>query len=230
MVPGVRGLASSSMTGNYEPPAHWEGPILILTEGPERGKRWELKQDVLTIGRHNSCEILLPDRRVSRFHARITRHGKNFVIEDLGSKNGTFVNGVPVSAPQVLRDGDEISIAFTFKFLFVDAGSTAPIAAESELPIRLDRSSRKVWVKGKELIPPLSPLQFRLLELLYDASGRVVSREEIAQALWPEARGGVTDQAIDAIIHRLRERLASLDPEAKYIETVRGHGFRLSIP
>ncbi len=230
MVSGVRGLASSSMTENYEPPAHWEGPILILTEGPGRGKRWELKQDTLTIGRHSSCDIPLPDRRVSRFHARITRQGKNFVLEDLGSKNGTFVNGIPVLTPHTLRDGDEIAIAFAFKFLFVDAGSTAPITAENELPIKLDRTSRKVWVKGRELIPPLSPLQFRLLELLYDSSGRVVTREEIVQTLWPEARGGVTDQAIDALIHRLRERLASVDPETKFIETVRGHGFRLSIP
>ncbi len=230
MVPGVRGLASSSISEYYEPPAQWEGPILILTEGPGRGRRWELRQDVLTIGRHDSCDISLPDRRVSRFHARITRQGKNFVIEDLGSKNGTFVNGVPVSSPQILRDGDEIAIAFAFRFLFVDTGSTAPITAESEPPIRLDRTSRRVWVKGRELTPPLSPLQFRLLELLWDASGSVVTREEIAQALWPEARGGVTDQAIDALIHRLRERLASLDPETKFIETVRGHGFRLAIP
>lgn len=230
MVPGVRGLASSNISGNYEPPSYWEGPILILTEGPERGKRWELKQETITIGRHASCDIVLLDRRVSRFHARITRQGKNFVLEDLGSKNGTFVNGISVSAPVPLKDGDEIAIAFAFKFLFVDTEATAPVAPESEPLLKLDKASRKVWVKGKELIPPLSPLQFRLLELLYDASGHIVTREEIAQALWPEAKGGVTDQAIDALIHRLRERLASLEPNVNFVETVRGHGFRLLIP
>lgn len=230
MVPGVRGLASSNISEDYGPPAHWEGPILILTEGPERGKRWELRQEVITIGRHESCDIPLFDRRVSRFHARITRQGKDFVLEDLGSKNGTFVNGILLSAPHTLRDGDEIAIAFAFKFLFVDAGATAPVTIESEPLLRLDKISRKVWIRGKELTPPLSPLQFRLLELLYNASGRVVTREEIAQTLWPEAKGGITDQAIDAVVHRLRERLASLDPNTKFIETVRGHGFRLSTP
>jgi pSer/pThr/pTyr-binding forkhead associated (FHA) protein len=183
----------------------------------------------MTIGRHDSCDVFLPDRRVSRFHARITRQGKSFILEDLGSKNGTFVNGAPITSPYTLKDGDEIAIAFAFKLLFVDSGATAPLAPEEPI-LKLDKSTRKVWVRGKELSPPLSPLQFRLLELLYEASGRVVSREEIAQALWPEAHAGVTDQAIDAIIHRLRERLASLDPNAKFIETVRGHGFRLFTP
>jgi len=209
--------------------AQWEGPILILKEGPGRGKVWELRQEALTIGRHDSCDVFLPDRRVSRFHARITRQGKSFVLEDLGSKNGTFVNGVPITSPYTLKDGDEIVIAFAFKLLFVDSGATAPLAPEEPL-LKLDKSARKVWVRGKELSPPLSPLQFRLLELLYDASGRVVSREEIVQALWPKAHEGVTDQAIDAIVHRLRVRLASLDPNTQFIETVRGHGFRLVIP
>jgi len=87
-----------------------------------------------------------------------------------------------------------------------------------------------VWVRGRELTPPLSPSQFRLLELLYEAAGRVVSREEIARYVWPDAyEEGVTEQAIDALVHRLRERLAAVDPDTHYIVTVRGHGFRLNV-
>ncbi|HIP86892.1 MAG TPA: winged helix family transcriptional regulator, partial [Anaerolineales bacterium] len=57
---------------------------------------------------------------------------------------------------------------------------------------------------------------------------RVVTREEIVAAVWPEeAKAGITEQAIDALVRRLRERLASLDPDHNYIVTVRGHGFRL---
>lgn len=236
MVPGVRGLASSNIShpsfqdmGNARPQR--EEAMLVLVEGPGQGNRWELNQDEITIGRHPSCYIVLPDRRVSRFHARITRQEQRYVLEDLGSKNGTFVNGEPVQDPWILKDGDEISIALAFKMIFVDVGSTAPLVLERKaLPLRLDKATRKVWVRGEELSPPLSPSQFRLLQLLYDAGGRVVSRDEIAQYVWPDVlEEGVTEQAIDALVHRLRERLASVDPDTEYIVTVRGHGFRLGV-
>jgi len=208
-----------------------EEAMLVLTEGPGQGCCWELNRDEITIGRHPSCHIVLPDRRVSRFHAQITRQGQRYVLEDLGSKNGTFVNGEPVQGPWTLKDGDEISIALAFKLVFVDVGSTAPLVFEEKAPpLRLDKATRKVWVRGRELSPPLSPSQFRLLELLYDAGGRVVSRDEIARHIWPDAfQEGVTEQAIDALIHRLRERLAAVDPDTEYIVTVRGHGFRLGV-
>ena len=205
-----------------------EKAMLILTEGPGAGHRWELDKEICTIGRSESCDIVLPDRKVSRFHARIKRQGEHHILEDLGSKNGTFVNGEEVKAPYILRDGDEISIALSFKFTFVDVGATAPLVFAEKMPLRLDKASRRVWVRGQELDPPLSPAQFRLLETLYDAAGRVVSREEIARAIWPDAyEEGVTEQAIDALVHRVRERLAAIDPHTSYIVTVRGHGFRL---
>jgi DNA-binding response OmpR family regulator len=63
------------------------------------------------------------------------------------------------------------------------------------------------------------------------ARGAVVSREEIVHAVWPDAHGeGVSEQAIDALVRRLRERLAEVDPEHQYIITVRGHGFRFENP
>jgi len=56
----------------------------------------------------------------------------------------------------------------------------------------------------------------------------VVTREQIIDAVWPEASGeGVSEQAIDALVRRLRERIEEVDQEFRYIITVRGHGFRL---
>jgi DNA-binding response OmpR family regulator len=56
----------------------------------------------------------------------------------------------------------------------------------------------------------------------------VCGRDEIVEAIWPEAaEGGVSDQAIDALVRRLRERIGEVDPDHQYIVTVRGHGFRL---
>ncbi|MCK5634540.1 MAG: winged helix-turn-helix transcriptional regulator, partial [Anaerolineales bacterium] len=68
------------------------------------------------------------------------------------------------------------------------------------------------------------------LELLYKSSG-VVTRDEIASHVWPGTDGiGVSDQAIDALVRRLRDRIFEVDSECKYVITVRGHGFRLENP
>jgi len=205
-----------------------ETAMLILREGQGAGTRWMIDRDHIIIGREESCDIVLPSRQVSRNHARIRRSGGRHILEDLGSKNGTYVNGRELTEPYILQDGDEIQIALSFKLFFVDAGATAPLFFEERRAgLRLDKNARSVWVKGRELTPPLSLAQYRLLELLYDNEGKVCSRDEIVQAVWPEAvEEGVSEQAIDALARRLRERLSELDPDHQYIVTVRGHGFR----
>ena len=55
----------------------------------------------------------------------------HYEVEDLGSKNGTHLNGRDVIGPQPLHDGDEIQIALRFKLAFVDAGATAPLVFEA---------------------------------------------------------------------------------------------------
>jgi DNA-binding response OmpR family regulator len=68
--------------------------------------------------------------------------------------------------------------------------------------------------------------QYRLLELVAGSAG-VVGREEIVHAVWADSvEGGVSEQSIDALVRRLRERLIELDPEHQYLVTMRGHGFR----
>ncbi len=92
--------------------------------------------------------------------------------------------------------------------------------------LRLDAAGHLVFVNGKPIEPPLSAQQYRLLEVLL-ASGGVVLRDDIVHAVWPDALdGGVSEQSIDALVRRLRERLAEADPEHQYIVTMRGHGFR----
>jgi DNA-binding response OmpR family regulator len=76
--------------------------------------------------------------------------------------------------------------------------------------------------------PPLSNQQYELLVLLSQHPGKVYSRAEVIEAAWPgESAEGVTDDAIDALVRRLRQRLAEIDPEHNFIVTVRGYGFRL---
>ncbi|HID87484.1 MAG TPA: FHA domain-containing protein [Anaerolineae bacterium] len=205
-----------------------EMPMLILHEGGETRREWGLNKEVITIGREESNDIVLPDRLVSRRHARIQRRGERYVLQDCSSKNGTFVNGRQLIEPYVLQDGDEIQIALRFRLFFVDAEATAPLFFEDRGGLRLDKGAKRVWVRGQELVPPLSSAQYRLLELLYDRMGKVCSRDEIVQAVWPEAvEEGVSEQAIDALVRRLRNRIGEVDPSHQYIVTVRGHGFRL---
>jgi pSer/pThr/pTyr-binding forkhead associated (FHA) protein len=203
--------------------------MLILREGQGMGARWGIDRDNMIIGREEDCDIVLPSRQVSRNHAQIRRSGGRHILQDLGSKNGTFVNAQELTEPYTLQDGDEIQIALSFKLFFVDAGATAPLFFEERrVGLYLDKDAKTVWIKGQELDPPLSLAQYRLLELLYDNEDKVCSRDEVVQAVWPDAvvEEGVSEQAIDAMARRLRERLSELDPDHQYIVTVRGHGFR----
>jgi Nif-specific regulatory protein len=89
---------------------------LISTDGPLRGSRFELGEAATGIGRISLNQIAIPNLSVSRRHCSIERNGERFLIRDLESHNGTFVNGQPVKI-QYLRDGDSIAVGeCTFLF------------------------------------------------------------------------------------------------------------------
>ena len=205
-------------------------PMLIVYEGQLEGQRWVIDQPLVTIGRGSDCEIVLPERPVSRHHAQIERENGGYLLRDLGSKNGTCVNGQEVrDRPYCLKDGDEIQIALCVKMGFVGADATLPLELTGpNRGLHIDRAARRVFIGGHELTPPLSVAQYRLLDLLLDHEGEVVSRDAIVTAVWAEEEEiGITEQAIDALVRRLRDRIAAADPDHAYIVTVRGHGFRL---
>lgn len=204
-----------------------QGALLVLHEGDEIRSSWPLDADETTIGRWPDNDVVIADRWISRHHALITRRGLRYVVKDLGSKNGTFVNGQRLTGPQELEDGDRIQVAPNYQFSFVDAEATAPVWLAGPR-LRLDAAQRQVWVAGQEILPPLSPAQFAFLELLSREPDRVFNRDEIIAAVWPESIAlGVSDEAIDSLVRRLRKRLAKVDPAHNYIQAVRGHGFRL---
>jgi pSer/pThr/pTyr-binding forkhead associated (FHA) protein len=83
--------------------------LLIVRRGPNSGARFLLDTNVTTVGRHPNADIFLDDVTVSRRHAEFTRHGRSFVVRDLGSLNGTYVGGVRVDEA-LLEDGAEVQI------------------------------------------------------------------------------------------------------------------------
>ncbi|MGD0574909.1 MAG: FHA domain-containing protein [Anaerolineales bacterium] len=209
-----------------------EFPVLILQSGPSAGERFLIPPEGLLIGRGKECDVVISDRKVSRRHARLIRDGSDTRVEDLGSKNGTWVNGNPVEGRQPLRDGDIVQIALAVQATYVASDATVPLTFE-EHPLekgilRIDPRAHQVWVRETEVDPPLSVHQYRLLELLYLRSGGIVTREEVIENVWPGVDSdGVSEQAIDALVRRLRERIGEFAPEREFILTVRGHGFRL---
>ncbi len=208
---------------------HKDAALLVWMEGDEIKGRWPLAAAVTTIGRAEDNDIVVDDRWVSRYHAQVRREEGRYEVVDLDSKNGTLVNGRRIAAPAALSDGDQLQVTPLVKLTFVDYGSTAPLPGEARpSALVLDREKRQVWVRGRLLSPPLSYVQFALLTLLDDQPGRVYSRDEMIVALWPDdSAEGISDEAIDALVRRIRLRLRDLDPDHDYIVTVRGYGFKL---
>ena len=184
---------------------------LICTSGSKAGTEYELIDELITVGRSAQSHIVLDDQFASRHHAEIHRHENAYQVHDLQSKNGVLVDGTHLSSGATvwLQDGSEVQFASTrFRFYDPSATMTAPsLIAVREPGLRVDMNTRQVFVDGILLDPPLSTKQFDLIWFLYQNRGRVVSKDEIAQAVWPEMQGEVYDANIDRMISRVRKRI-----------------------
>src|SRR4030065_1575624 len=85
-----------------------ELPVLIVQSGPLSGQRWTIPQEGLVLGRGEDCDVAIPDRQISRHHLRVFRREGAPYLKDMGSKNGTWVNGQPVHDEAQLSHGDII--------------------------------------------------------------------------------------------------------------------------
>lgn len=91
--------------------------FLTAINGPKGGQSIELKLARSILGRHPSCQIVIDANAVSRHHAQILWDGSKFMIEDMNSRNGTFLNDRLISGNQLLRDGDQIKVCeYLFRF------------------------------------------------------------------------------------------------------------------
>lgn len=90
-------------------------PKLVVTAGPTSGLEYPIKDNVI-LGRDPRCQVLIASREVSAQHARITRVGDRYYLEDLRSRNGSYLNEKPVER-EALKDGDVVRIGrVTFRF------------------------------------------------------------------------------------------------------------------
>ncbi|HLF73281.1 MAG TPA: FHA domain-containing protein [Anaerolineales bacterium] len=111
---------------------------LIMRAGPTPGATYTLEGDQLMIGRDSTNDIVINDAEVSRRHARLIFQGGKYVLEDLGSTNGTFVNGQRLAGPRVLKPGEVVSfgeqIMLVFESVFVDPGATVASPRATAVP------------------------------------------------------------------------------------------------
>ena len=87
-----------------------EQSYLSILQGVEPGKQFPLEAERSVIGRSSDCEVALDVAAVSRRHAVVVRSGTDYLVEDLGSRNGTFVNGIKIEGPTTLSQGDRIVV------------------------------------------------------------------------------------------------------------------------
>ncbi|HCV35349.1 MAG TPA: hypothetical protein DF783_00355 [Acidimicrobiaceae bacterium] len=90
--------------------------LFVVDSGPKAGSRYGLESEVTSVGRHRSADILLDDVTVSRRHVEVDRTGDRYVVRDIGSLNGTYLNGDRIESAE-LHDGDELQIG-RFKLVF----------------------------------------------------------------------------------------------------------------
>jgi pSer/pThr/pTyr-binding forkhead associated (FHA) protein len=184
--------------------------------------RYALCKDVVTVGRADDNDVVLKDPRVSRKHAELVRGELRYRVRDLGSRNGTFVNGTRVLESCEVTTGDQLSFGGVH-LRFHDGAST--VTTNPVRLLRLDDRTAEVHVLG-QLISP-TPKEYLLLRLLFANVGAVCGRDEIARTVWPEYEGQVADYNIDNLVARLRPKVERPAQGAVRIVAVKTRGYRL---
>ena len=186
------------------------------------------------IGRDKAVDVRFNHSGVSRQHAEITFKENRFIIRDLGSTNGTLLNKDRVDKNGLeLVHGDKIVLGVYEKFIvlrFSISGATTGTAKDKV--IELNSSSRDIYINGKLLAPPLAKRHFDVFELLYSNDGTVCSLQDIYKAGWEEDLydKGTSDEAIQKVIRRIRDKIEPNPSEPKYIKTYHGVGYRFDNP
>jgi hypothetical protein len=85
--------------------------LTVRSDGPDRGRTFDLARPASTIGRHAGCDLRLDDPYVSRRHAVVRSDGSGVTIADLGSQSGVLVNGLAIDGPTRLHHGDVVELA-----------------------------------------------------------------------------------------------------------------------
>ncbi|MEM6689672.1 MAG: SpoIIE family protein phosphatase [Planctomycetota bacterium] len=192
---------------------------LSVAGNPEGQDRFDLEEVETTLGRHPDCHIVVEAGAVSRFHAKIVRQDEECVLEDSGSRNGTFLNGRMISSPSPLSTGDVIRIS-DVEFIFTGrAENTAEPPTQTPLP---------AFMGGQEMTFDGSNFGIQMVD--EEATGSVTSKIHVEQSdsglkvsATPEAKLEALMQinrrltgalAVDEVLPKVLESLFTIFPAA----------------
>jgi pSer/pThr/pTyr-binding forkhead associated (FHA) protein len=199
---------------------------LIERSGDRIGRIRTLGPELVSIGRGEDNVIVVAEEHASRHHAQVAWDRTQYIVRDLGSKNGTFVNGHRIEGVSPLRHGDVITVpGLTLVFDAADDTATLGTDIRPAGGIRVDTSTAEVWANGRRV--QLTAKEYQAVALLYRMGGALVTKQDLAVQVWPEHGGAVGDSNIEQLIYRLRRKLEE-DPEhPRFLITMRGLGYRL---
>ncbi len=130
----------------------------VMRSGPNAGKVYPLEAPEIIIGRDAGNGVAINDAEVSRKHAKLSLHGSAYVIQDLGSTNGSFVNGQRVTGSQVLNPGDTVSFGENIVLLYEAAfDPNATVIASAQAPKTVAPVHRPVPAPAPVAAPAPAP-------------------------------------------------------------------------
>lgn len=205
-------------------------PSLVFLAGPIAGRRYKLSEGEYIIGRRSDCQIFVPDMRVSRQHARLWQDGEAWQIEDLGSNNGTFVNGNKVQIATQIRHDDEILIANNRirvdareptldskqpegNVTIVDVNGTSSLIRSRE-----DSSSGRLPIVSSGMMSVADQRAVRLLERKLDA---------LTQILHATAASDTSEALIQKLVDALLELFPQAEDVGVLVEDERTHELKV---
>ena len=203
--------------------------LISIGDAPATPRDFPLTREAnleIVIGRSpDDAQLVLDDDQVSRRHALVACNGTDFVLSDLGSRNGTYLNSEKMAAPCVLKHGDVIGLrklnrAFRFDVVKITKPWIGVLTRDEGTGIfRVGQSEVR-----------LSTLERQLLNLLFDNDGQFVSRKNIARAVYDEALYDPDrdKQRIEKLMSRLREKLEDMDEEKRWIESDHEYGYKMN--
>jgi DNA-binding response OmpR family regulator len=202
--------------------------VVVTQPGTPLRNQVECAGEVVA-GRSEGCDIVLADDVVSRRHVSIRRNADRFVIRDLGSRNGTFLNG-----QQFIDEERESAFRATIQVGPFQLAVSLPESASDSTTVMavpavytrcfLDTGLRQLHVDGKLAIEGVAGREYALLECLANAAPNVVPNQELADSIWGEGQWDV--YMLHNLIRRVRRKIAEVT-EDEVIVTVPGAGYRL---
>ena len=128
---------------------------LYVMGGKKEHQSFDLKSETIYIGRDQENDIQIDDKYISRKHLKLQRKGNKYFIQDLNTKNGTFVNGKQISPKELFELGEGHTIVIGMSVICLDEGSSEDVLAllDSIKPVKTTRDDRPIYFKDRMFTP-----------------------------------------------------------------------------